>query len=76
MTTHDKTEATDFGIKVFLFYLMLVLISPVLLLGWVVDKVTCALGMHLWFYRELLHVPYYGTGHWQCLTCERVKVKP
>lgn len=59
-----------------LFYLLYVLALPLLLLGLAIDKLTCALGFHLWFYRELLHVPYYGTGHHQCLTCGLVKVKP
>lgn len=68
--------STEAGPKWFLYYLVLVVLSPVLLLGWSLDKLTCALGMHLWFYRGLLEVPHYGTGAWQCLTCDLVKVKP
>lgn len=63
------------------------LLMPFAFLGGVVEfvaivaffallRVKCALGWHSWSFEPWLHVPFYGTGQWQCGDCFTVRVKP
>lgn len=46
------------------------------LLGWVICRALCFVGVHAWVYTPGLYVPLYGSGHEQCVMCDLIKVKP
>lgn len=45
-------------------------------LGWLLQRIACVVGLHAWMFDESLAVAFYGTGHEQCLVCGLVRVKP
>jgi hypothetical protein len=46
-------------------------------LDWAWVFVVCrVLGRHMWIWRDLLFVPFYGHGAWECADCGKVKVRP
>jgi len=45
--------------------------------GWCVQRIAlCPLGFHDWMFDEDVRVPFYGSGHEQCIVCGLIKVKP
>ena len=47
------------------------------IIDWVLTVFWChIIGDHCWCFDWTLHVPYYGTGHEQCVDCGLIRVKP